>query len=396
MRPVALDGLSKAFKTATRPERTESEPDEQAVDKTVSAIVENPSAIQVAALPGLGTGAVAVYVAQGVGDMARMVRLDVTEAFIASLADKAPDPMSNAPDRLVFFRQLLMTGSAIIPDQISDMPVEPLAPGEKVSATTKMLPSNAIFLVRDGVFSIAASRKLDTMVVEVAPFDGILGAMRNGFIDTMTRNTMLDRLSETSKAVGYIGDDTISIDDAGRIAFKHKRPKLSGQLLIKPLTQMRSVFTHRVHGFTAGAAARMDDVARADFAKSFLAPLVKKRDDLAVSVSIASGTISFQHGRAGVVTTSGLDTDGTATARVRQADFRRALGVLLDLPLENELEFAIDAKGMLMIGVQTMVADFRVYLQTIRAGDPEGSQVLDRTRLERVERPTEPDVRATA
>lgn len=385
-----LSGLHAKFKAATKEPKGEPMQDEHAVDAAVESIVANGAAIEVSSLPGLGTGTVSLYVAQGQGDKARMVRLDVTPEFIASLADKAPDPMNDAPKRLLFFRQLLMAGASIVPDQVSDVPKTPLKPGEKASETTVMLPANAITLVRDGVFSIALSRKADTVVLEVEPGED-LSKWFSGerFIDTRTRNTMLPRLTESRLAAGYIGEDKVSISDTGRIRFEHKDKKLSGQLLSKPLSDMGSLYTHRVHGFKAVAECEMDKKEQEAFVTRFLAGVVKKRDDHPITVAVKDGAITFQHGKAKPVSIASTTVTGEASVRVKQGDFKRVMTGLLDLPLSQGIAFYLDPMGMLRIDAMTDAADFRAYIQTLREGEAEGAQVPERARLKRVERPEE-------
>jgi hypothetical protein len=387
-----LVGLHSAFLQETRPKAQESVADEGAVEKAIASIITNQSAFEVAALPNLSSGVVTVYVAQGEGDVTRMVRLDVTNDFIASLAKRAPDPMLAAPDNLVFYRQLLTLGDAVVPDQVSDIPLVPLKPGEKVTATTKMFPANALILHRNSVFSIAATRKIDGLIVEATANDGVKTFMPEGnvFIDTLTRHTMLERLRESSVAAGYIkgGVGREEKNDRTTITFNHEDEKLSGKLIAKPLADMGSLFVHCVVGFEDSSFAATSGEERHAFNTGFLARLVKKRDDHPVTIAFGPDGISFQHGKAEPFVIS-CETSGVCSIRVTQSDFKRALSGLLDMPLIDRLEWLVDKRGLLKVVSGTEVGTFGVYIQGLRDGEAAGVQVKSREMLARIEKETE-------
>jgi hypothetical protein len=380
-----LSGIYKNSRPIKQP-KGDAEHDEAKVDAAIASIIGNPAAIE--ANVSLAPGAVTVFVAEGMGNKARLVRMDVTPDFIASMASKAPDPMERATESLVFFRQLLLSTARILPDAMSGEPVSPLKAGEKLSASTKMKPANAVVLVKDGVFSVASSRKLDTIVMEVESGEDL--RVPDGFIDNVTRGTMTARLESSLDAAGFIKPQDDPNSPVGihysatgdQITFTNCKAAKSGQLLIKELDRMGSVWTHRVRSFKGGVEAELDDKLRVSFA-GFVSSVMKKRDSHPIAVEVKDGALLLRHGTAAPVTIK-CPAQGEATAWVKQDDFRRAMAGLLDLPLVDDIAVGIDSRGLVRFIAQTEAANFRVYLQTLREGDGD-KQTLERGLLERVQ-----------
>lgn len=387
-----LDGISREFRQAN-PKETEPTRDAKKISAAIDGMIENTTAIEVAN-PGGETG-VRLFVARGEGDKLRLVPLDASADFIASLSNRAPDAMTNAPPRLVMFRELLMTAARIVPDQISDQPKRMLRPGEKVSASTEMLAANQIIRVEKGGFSIAGSRVEDTIIVEVTPADENLARRLSaeGFIDTMTRKNMLAKLEPTAIASGFkevtiVDADTKSGSEV-RISFGHTTKSVDGQLLVKSMDRIGGVYTWRVKAFEAKAGGDMDATARKQFKSRFLALVVKSRDDHAISVTVSAKGIGFKLGstKAEMFASTGLV--GSEDVRVNKDDFLLALNGLLALPLEGDMGWSIDPRGLLRIEARTASASYRVFVQLLRKEKDPKAQVRERALLERVERTVE-------
>jgi hypothetical protein len=394
-----VDGIHREFRAAN-PVEAEPERNDKAIKSAIDGMIANTSAVEVDNISG-ETG-VRLFVARAEGDKLRMVPLDANPDFIASLSDRTPDPMTNAPSRVVAFRELLVTASRIIPDAMSDIPKRPLRAGEKVSDSTVMLPANQIICVRDGMFSVAASRVEDTMILEADPQDEVLRRylVSEGFIDTMTRKNMLTKLEPTTSAAGLTG---VVIADAEskngpevRISFERGTGKVDGQLIVKSMNRMGGVFTWRVKAFHPTAVAHMGAAERQAISSRFLKQVVKSREDLAISVAISSKGIGLQLGAAKVETFAVDEVGGDETVRVPKADFLRALNGLLALPLEDDLVWSIDKNSWLRIQAYTASATYRVFIQTLRKEKDPKLQVRERALLERVSRTESADLSAAA
>jgi hypothetical protein len=243
--------------------------------------MENPSAISVP-IPGIIAGDVQVCVVQGQSKSAPMVKLATTPAFIASLSDRAPDPLNNAPTALRFYRELMVIGEGIIPDTDSDQPKTALAPDDEVNETTEMLASNAMFMVRDGMFSIASARNRDTLVVQVVPESGVRAALQgvpldgDTFLNNRSRRVTSKRLIAPKVCAGFIPTDATkpmmevkSVGEKTTVTLKHSTAALKSNLIYTPRSEMNTVWTYRVGDFrpTAQAVAGTDQTAKlkADF-----------------------------------------------------------------------------------------------------------------------------------
>lgn len=394
-----VDGIHREFRAAN-PSEAEPQRDEKKIKSALDDMIANSNAVEV----DNPTGALGIqlFVARGEGDKLRMVPLDASADFIASLSDRTPDPMTNAPSRVVALRELLVTGSRIVPDAMSDIPKRQLRPGEKVSETTEMLPANQIVCVRDGMFSIAGSRVEDTIIVEAELSDQVLRRYlsADGFIDTMTRKNMLAKLEPTASAAGLTG---VVIADAEsksgpevRISFERGAEKVDGHLIVKSMNRMGGLYTWRVGEFKLTASASMDAAARQAFNSGFLAHVVKSREDHAISVRLSGKGVVLQLGAAKVETFGAAVISGDETVRVTKADFLRAVNGLLGLPLTGELLWAVDPRGLLCVEAHTASATYRVFVQTLRKEKDAKAQVRERALLERVSRTEPVDLSAAA
>lgn len=392
-----LDGIHREYRAANAVE-VEPERDDRKIRAALDEMIANTSAVEVDN-PNGSTG-VRLFVARGEGDKLRLVPLDASPDFIASLSGRVPDPLEKAPAQLVLFRELLMTAARIVPDQMSDTPKRPLRDGEKVSESTEMLPANQIVRVEDGVFSVAGSRVEDSIVLEVHPADEILARylVDEGFIDTMTRKNMLEKLEASATAAGFesvgITNQQSNSGPEVRISFEHSTKSLNGQLIVKSIDRLRSVYTWKAAPFKSTASASMDATKRKLLNDRFIAPVVKSRDDHPITVTVGGDAVSFQFGTAKAEKFSGCETEGSEAVRVTKTDFLRAINGLLALPLQDDLSWMIDPRGHLCIAGFTASADYRVYVQTLRKEKDAKVQVRERARLERVERKS--DIEAAA
>lgn len=85
-----LDGIHREFREAN-PVEVEPVRDDKKIRTAIEAMIANSNAVEVDN-PGLATG-IRLFVARGEGGKLRMVPLDASADFIASLSDRAPDPM---------------------------------------------------------------------------------------------------------------------------------------------------------------------------------------------------------------------------------------------------------------------------------------------------------------
>jgi hypothetical protein len=238
--------------------------------------------------------------------------------------------------------------------------------------------------------------------MEAEPHDDVLARYLNGegFIDTLTRKNMLAKLEPTASAAGLTG---VVIADAEskngpevRVTFERGEGKADGQLIVKSINRMGGVYTWRVRAFKPSATAHMDAAARQSFNPRFLAHVVKSREDHAVTLTISGKGFGAQLGVAKVETFAAEDVTGEETVRVTKADFLRAVNGLLALPLEDDLVWSIDPKGLLRIQALTASATYRVFIQTLRKEKDAKAQVRERALLERVERVEAADLSTAA
>lgn len=384
-----LDGIYEAVRRAN-PVEVEPVRDEKKISAAIDGMISNTNAVEVD--NPHGTTGLKLFVARGEGKKLRLVPLDASADFIATLSARAPDPMTNAPSRVVFFRELLLTSARIVPDAMSKLPKKKSRPGEKVTANTEMLPANQIIRVKDGKFSVAGSRVEDTVVVEVLPNDEALARSLagEGFIDTITRKNMLARLEPTTSAAGITGVVISDVETKSgaevRVSFERGENNPDGQLLVKGINRMGGLYTWGVKDFTASASATMDEAARTAFNDNFLAAVLKSREDHAITVGIDAKGVSFKLGSASTARIKGQNLEGSETVRVKKVDFVRAVDGLLALPLEGDLVWSIDTRGLLCIEASTASATYKVYVQILRKETDPKAQNRERALLQLIER----------
>jgi hypothetical protein len=376
-------GLWDSYKEDTKTTSSEStgtsdadkDEDGEQVEATILSMFNDPAA-QPIKFPDLTPGTVRLFAVRSEGEGASAVPLIVTPAFIASLAGALPDPLNGAPDDLLFWRHLITVGERIIPDAISDVPVSPVAADDAVNETTPMLESHAMFLVRDGMFSVASGRNHDTLVVEASPLNpGALGLNlhTDGFLNNRSRRVMNSRLTEPRTCRGFIpkkqGDQATRVTMEGgkaTVEFKHRDRKLNGRLIVTPRSEMKSAWTYCIDGFKPKAQHALGEQAVADLKAGFLAKAAKK--PLPITVAFTDAGVSFKHGKADPLTYP-ADVTGSVSdsVTVDHGDFMRAMAGLLDAPLVGGLIWKVDPRGLLMVEGTTEHATFRVYLQTLRS-----------------------------
>lgn len=384
-----FDGIFRRYQEATKaPAKDAAGEQEGKVDDIIASMLTNPAGFEVAQNLGLGAGTVSIFVAQGEGDKARLVPLDVTPAFVASLAGNAPDPLTKAPADLLFWRQLVRVGETIIPDSMSDQPRNAIAADDEVNSSTSMLPSNAMFLIRGGKFSVASARDKDTLVLEVEPGDDVaksanLPLDRDGFINNRSRRVTSARLIAPKTCVGFIpskdgktATKVTSEDGKTTVSFKHKETRLNSNLVIAPCESMGSVWTYAVSRKFSGAVfCRVTGQIDA-LEKQTLAEIHKSKRNLPVTITVGEHGISFANGKATVGTFAGHSA-GSASVKVDRGDFLRAVSGLLATVDVTDLAWGLDPEGLLAIEARTEAATYRVFVQTLREDGGRHRTLLD-------------------
>ena len=378
-----FEGIWREYKKANPTTAKASDTDgEGKVEDIIATMLANPAAFEVKNGLNLPAGTVSIFVAQGEGTSARLVPMNVTPAFVASLAGNAPDPLDSAPTDLRFWRELLMTGETIIPDTLSDLPAVEIAPDDVVNATTPMLASYAMFMVRDGKISVASARDHDTLVLEVTPMRDVrddlnVSFARDGFINNRSRRVTSKRLIASTTCAGFIPErktgksdeeqsatKVTSADGKATIAFKHRDRRFNSNLVIAPRSSLGSNWTYRVAGFSDAVNCEMTAEPLCEFADT-LALIAKAKKDHPIAVSIDDAGVSFAVGKAAARHHAG-QAQGKASVKVDRGDLVRAVSGLMATDQVVTLNWYIDARGLLAVETTTMTATHRVYIQTLR------------------------------
>lgn len=375
-----ISGLAKSYLTSTRQDGTPISrkpntgtalsPDEQ-----VEAIFKNPAAVEIDALAGIPTGQEGLFMYRQEGEKLRLIPLTAPQTKLIELAGLAPNPLTNAARDLLFHRQMLLAGAALVPDEMSNVTVEDVPDGDVTNDTYTMLPANGVYLVEGGHISIAHARRDDGLIVEVEPNNVDPGYTLTGdnFLDNRTRRRLSDALigevdaaQFAASAVDGVAAKVTGSGKSRKLTFTHKATATKVNLIVKP-REMGSIWTYRVSSaFAAIAQATMDDAATADFEATFVRALLKKQPERAVTIAIGERSISFANGKAAPLSCSAATT-GAAKAQVMLSDLRRAAVGLLALSISGGLTWKLDPSGLVMVEGATDVARFRVFIQTLEA-----------------------------
>ena len=391
-----ISGLANSYLSSKRDAKAQKNRQSNATvtmttDEQVEAIFDNPAAVEIDALAGIPSGQEGLFMYRQEGAKLRLLPLAAPQTKLIELAGLAPDPLTNAAKDLLFHRQMLLAGTAFVPDEMSSVTVEDVPEGDVANDTYTMLPANGIYLIERGHVSIAHARRDDGLIVEVEPKDVDPGYALNSdsYFDSLTRrrlsNALLGEADAAQFAASAVEGVAAKISGSGKnrtLIFTHKGTGAKVNLIVKP-REMGSIWTYRVSStFAPVAQAIMDDAATADFDATFVKALLKKQPERVVIVAIEGGGIGFTNGKAAPLTCSAATT-GAANVQVMLSDLRRATVGLLALPITGGLTWKLDPAGLLMVEASTDVARIRVFIQTLEANREQPTR--ERKLRERVE-----------
>lgn len=348
----------------------------QSVDEVVDTILDNPAAREIAALPGIVTGTSGLMMFRHEGEKLRLVLLNATPDQMAGLSGLAPSSLDNAPADLRFHREMLLAGTAFVPDMLSNVTREEVPEGDEPNESYTLLPANAVYLVDGDHISIAHARREDGLIVQVEPKDYRPDYMGKAdlFFDNLTRRRLGNALTGEKDAGAFArsaheGEAAVA-QRRGKtttLTFTRKDTGESVNLIVKP-RKMGSIWTYRVSAaFTPVAQATLGSDAVAEVERTFLRELVKKAPkDRVARIEVTEKGIKFANGKAAAMPFEATST-GTAKLAVMADDLRRALVGLYGLPREGDVTFRLDPHGLLSIEATTTLATYRVHVQTIEA-----------------------------
>ena len=359
-------------------------------EQRVAEIFDNPAAVEIEAVPGISSGQEGVLIYRHEGDRLRVIRLTVDNAAIIGLAGYAPCPLTAFPADLRFYRAMLQMGTAFVPDEMSNIPIEDVPEGDIANDSYDMLPASAMYLVERDRFSIAHARRDDGLILEIIPSIDLGYTMKGDcFIDNLTRRRLSAALVGEADAAQFglnpvkgVAAQVTIVGQTKTVAFTRKADGKQVNLIIKP-RHMGSVWTDRVsHAFAPSASAIMSSEAVAEFDGTFMKVLLRQQKDRPVTISAGAKGVSFANGKAHAATFP-ADTQGTSKVQVMLGDLRRAMVGLLALPMTGGLTWSLDPKGLLLVQTQMQDATVRVFIQTL---EPNREQpIRSRALRERVE-----------
>lgn len=375
-----ISGLAKHYRAtqSAKKAKKDSQLDATAIsqEKRVEEIFANPAAVAIDALAGIPTGQEGAFLYRQEGDKICLIPLLAPRATLIELAGFAPSPLANAPKDLLFNRQMLMAGAALVTDEDdSGLTVEKVPEGDEANDTYDKLPANGVYLVERGHISIAHARRDDGLIVQVKPLgvDPGYALADDKYLDNLTRRRLGKALIGEANAAQFAASavDGVAARISGsgaslKLTFTNKATGEKVNLIIKP-REMGSIWTYRVSpSFSPVTQAVMDEAATAEFDKTFLKALLKKQVERVVTVAIGEAGMSFANGKAAPLP-CGAEITGAATVQVLSSDLKRALVGLLGLPITGGLTWKLDPNGLLMVEASSDVARFRVFIQTLEA-----------------------------
>lgn len=381
-------------------------PQVQSPEQIVDAILDNPAAKEIAALPDIATGTSGLMMFRHEGDKVRLVLLNATPDHMAGLSGLAPSALDSAPADLRFHREMLLAGAAFVPDMLSNVTREEVPEGDEPNETYTFLPANAIYLIEGDHISIAHARREDGLIAQVVPGDyqpDYLGKA-GLFLDNLTRRRLGNALTGEKDAEAFArsaheGEAALS-QRRGKtttLTFTNKDTAESVNLIAKP-RHMGSNWTYRVSAtFDPVARATLDYDRAAELERSFLSLLVKKTPtDRVVRVEVTNKGIRLANGNA-AATLFEANASGAAKLAVMADDLRRALVGLCSLKREGGLTFKLDPNGLLCVEATTALATYRVFVQAIEPerDEPTRCRAL-REKVESLPQAAAPQVEAAA
>lgn len=376
-----MSGLAKRYLEANRVAKTKGKKasGEQAdgvsaktPEERVAEMLENAAAMEIDMVAGISSGKQGIFIFRHEGEKLRVLPLNVSAEAILGLSGYAPCALSTAPADLRFYRLLLLTGAALVPDEMSNIPLEDVPAGDMANSSYDMFPANAMYLVERDRFSIAHARRDDGLIAEIKP-NVDLGYSMGGecFIDNLTRRRLAERLVGEADAAQFGLTPVEGVAAPVRITGQTKTLTFTSKALAKPINliikprEMGSIFTYRVSPeFAPKAWAVMPAEGVAAFDRSFMTVLLKQQKDRPVTVTVGAKGIGLANGKAPAAQFD-AEVQGTATVQVMLEDLRRAMVGLMGLPITGGLRWELDPKGLLLIEAQTEEADVRVFIQTL-------------------------------
>lgn len=366
----------------------------------VDEMFDTLGTVEIDALAGISSGQEGLFAYRNEGGKLRLIPLTANKATIISLAGFAPCPLAEMPADLRFYRELLMTGAAFVPDELSDIPIDDVPEGDVANDSYDMLPAYAMYLVERDRFSIAHARRDDGLILEVVPsIDPGYSMKGECFIDNLTRRRLAERLLGEANAAqfglapvdGFAAPLTIA-GQTKKLTFTGKADGKAVNLIIKP-RRMGAIWTYRVApAFLPVASAMMSPETVTGFDDAFMKVLLKKQKDRPVAVTIGRGRISFANDKAAAAPFD-AEVQGSTKVQVMLYDLRRAMVGLLGLSRQGGLMWRADPNGLLLIEAATDVATYRAFIQTLEPNRDQPTR--SRTLRERVESLPQPEAPAT-
>ncbi|MBV2146679.1 hypothetical protein KRZ98_00030 [Sphingobium sp. AS12] len=401
-----ISGLARDYLEVKRKEKSlkllAAKPDAPVIktpDEQVDDMFDNLRTLEIDAVAGIASGQEGLFAYRNEGGRLRLIPLAANKATIIGLAGHAPCPLAAMPADLRFYRELLMTGAAFVPDELSDIPIDDVPEGDVANDSYDMLPAYAMYLVESDRFSIAHARRDDGLILEVVPsIDPGYSMKGECFIDNLTRRRLADRLLGEADAAQFglapVDGSAAPLTIAGQtktLTFTGKADGKAINLIIKP-RRMGGIWTYRAApAFSPVASAIMSPETVTAFDDAFMKVLLKKQKDRPVAVTIGRGRISVANDKAAAAPFD-AEVQGSAKVQVMLYDLRRAMVGLLGLSRQGGLTWRADPNGLLLIEAATDVATYRAFIQTLEPNRDQPTR--SRTLRERVESLPQPEAPA--
>jgi hypothetical protein len=308
-----ITGLAKnhlTTKKAAKPSNASTIKAAASVPKTpaeqVDEMFANPAALEIGAVASIALGKEGLFAYRQEGQTIRLIPLEADAATIIGLSGNAPCPLAAMPANLRFYRQMLLVGAALVPDEMSDIPIEEVPEGDAANDSYDMRPAFAMYLVERGRFSIAHARRDDGLLAEVVPALDLGYSMQGEcVIDNRTRRRVGERLLGEADAArfGLAPVDGMAghLEIAGQtktLTFVDSATDKSVNLIIKP-RRIGSIWTYRVSSaFAASASAVMGLDAVSAFDTTFMPVLLKKQKDRPVTITVGHKGLSLANDKA--------------------------------------------------------------------------------------------------
>lgn len=392
-----ITGLAKnhlSTKKAAKPTNASTVKTAVSAPKTpaeqVDEMFANPAAFDISAVAGITSGKEGLFAYRQEGQTIRLIPLEADAATIIGLSGHAPCPLAAMPADLRFYRQMLLAGAALVPDEMSDIPIEEVPEGDMANDSYAMLPASAMYLVERDRISVAHARRDDGPILEIVPTIDLGFSMKGEcFIDNLTRRRVSERLLGEADAARFglepvdgMAADLAITGQTKTLSFTDGADNKPVNLIIKP-RHIGSIWTYRVsRAFAASASAAMGDDVVSAFDATFMPVLLKKQKDRPVTITVGRKGFSLANDKAAAAPFDAV-VKGEAKVQVMLHDLRRAMVGLLGLPRRDGLTWHLDPNGLLLIETTTDEATYRVFVQTLETNREQPTR--SRALRERVE-----------